>query len=528
MPRRTAPTEPETPESDAPETEATATEAAATEAPDASAPGFFGWLERLDVSRRPGWLGGVCAGIAARLGVDPTLVRGVAVVIAVLGGPVALLYALAWFLLPDENGAIHARELSRGRVTPALAGIVAVFLASFLPLAQGFWFAGSFYWVDLGWAGAVARMLWTGALIAALVIVVVWLARRAATSDIPTTPATTDDKPDTVPTFPVDVEATTIPAPGEPPPPPTDASSEELAAWKESQDEWQRQRATWVAEQRRTDHERRQAEARERSVAALEAARERSRLRKLTRPRARAGIVALVLGVGSLAGASAAAVAYASPSMRGTAWLVGAGVLTLVLGVGIVAVGLARRRSGVLSFFGILSVIALLAAVALPPDRSVLPLGASWGLNATVDGRYAQLAGDTQLYVQNGEPAPDGAPIVDLWQYAGAIRVDLLEGATVRIEYVTDSSGQRVAVEERYEDGVRVSTFAAPGGRLDLVVGDGEPDMVLRVWGGQNLWVTVGLYSETSQAVLLRPEPTTIDEWGELPLTPEPTEGGVQ
>lgn len=485
--------------------------------------GFFGWIGGLDLPRRSGWIGGVCAGVAARLGVDPLLVRGVAVVIAVLGGPVALLYALAWFLLPDENGTIHARELGRGHLTRALPGIAGVFLLSFLPLAQGFWFAGSFYWADAGLGGAVLRVLWTAVLVAAAVVAVVWLARRAAATDIPTTPATTDDQPDTVPTLPAETAATNLAEPGEPPAPPADASTEELAAWKHSQDEWQRQRAAWAADQRRSEQELRQAEARERSRLAFEAARERARVRRLTRPRARAGIVALVLGVALLVAAFSAWAAYSSAATRGTEWIVGAAILTLTLGVGIVAVALGRRRSGALSFFGILSLVLLVLAAVLPPDRQLLPLGAQWGISARSDGRYAQLAGTTSLYLPDAEWAAGSAPVVDLWQYAGHVRIDLEKGATLRLEYLTDARDGRVFVEERFAEGGRYAFYEVTDGALDLVVGDGDPDLVLRLWGGGQTTVTVVVSGSTDDPIALDPEPTTRDAWGEPAPTPVPT-----
>src|SRR5690554_1691421 len=95
-------------------------------APQSSRPAgnaFFSWMRGLDIPRQPGWLGGVCAGIAARLGIDPLIVRGIVVVIAVLGGPALLLYAAAWLLLPDFNNKIHLEELLKGRFEPAIAGI---------------------------------------------------------------------------------------------------------------------------------------------------------------------------------------------------------------------------------------------------------------------------------------------------------------------------------------------------------------------------------------------------------------------
>src|SRR5690606_39828689 len=67
-----------------------------------------------DLTREPGWLGGVAAGLAARLGIDPILVRGILVVVALIGAPALLLYAAAWLLLPDLEGRIHLERLTRG------------------------------------------------------------------------------------------------------------------------------------------------------------------------------------------------------------------------------------------------------------------------------------------------------------------------------------------------------------------------------------------------------------------------------
>jgi phage shock protein C len=55
--------------------------------------------------RRDGrMLAGVCAGIAAYLGVDVTLVRVIWVVVAILtGGAGTLAYLAAWIIIPDEG-----------------------------------------------------------------------------------------------------------------------------------------------------------------------------------------------------------------------------------------------------------------------------------------------------------------------------------------------------------------------------------------------------------------------------------------
>ena len=55
---------------------------------------FLLWVAGLGVVRSDGWLGGVAAGIAARLRIDPLIVRGVLVVAALFGLPVIFLLSL--------------------------------------------------------------------------------------------------------------------------------------------------------------------------------------------------------------------------------------------------------------------------------------------------------------------------------------------------------------------------------------------------------------------------------------------------
>lgn len=47
---------------------------------------------------------GVCAGLAAYLGVDPTLVRLGFALVTVFGGLGVLLYLCAWIVIPEEGG----------------------------------------------------------------------------------------------------------------------------------------------------------------------------------------------------------------------------------------------------------------------------------------------------------------------------------------------------------------------------------------------------------------------------------------
>ncbi|GAA4800081.1 hypothetical protein GCM10023200_41210 [Actinomycetospora chlora] len=64
------------------------------------APESFGF--RRSVGDR--WIAGVCGGSAARTGLDPTLVRVVAILLAVFGHLVGLIaYLAAWALVPEED-----------------------------------------------------------------------------------------------------------------------------------------------------------------------------------------------------------------------------------------------------------------------------------------------------------------------------------------------------------------------------------------------------------------------------------------
>lgn len=51
------------------------------------------------------WLGGVCAGLADYLGLDPTLVRVAYLLLSVLsvGFPGTLVYIILWILIPERE-----------------------------------------------------------------------------------------------------------------------------------------------------------------------------------------------------------------------------------------------------------------------------------------------------------------------------------------------------------------------------------------------------------------------------------------
>lgn len=154
------------------------------------AAGFFDWIRGLRVQRSDDrWFAGVASGIAARFGIDPLIVRGVFVVLALLGGPGILLYLAGWLLLPDTLGRIHLEEVFRGRasagmltVTIILATLVfiPVVIGLLVPSVAGVPNLGLWHWDLWGalgipeWlSGTIAWLCW----VAIIVLGVVWLSR---------------------------------------------------------------------------------------------------------------------------------------------------------------------------------------------------------------------------------------------------------------------------------------------------------------------------------------------------------------
>jgi phage shock protein C len=60
---------------------------------------------RLYRSRDDRMIAGVCAGLAAYLNVDVTVVRIIAVITIVLPGPSVIAYLIGWLLIPEQPPA---------------------------------------------------------------------------------------------------------------------------------------------------------------------------------------------------------------------------------------------------------------------------------------------------------------------------------------------------------------------------------------------------------------------------------------
>jgi signal transduction histidine kinase len=101
----------------------------------ASAPASAGQPTRASATpslRRPldrALLGGVCAGLADRMGVEVLVVRVMAVMAATVGGLGVAAYALAWALIPASPGSARSRRPGAWRQAPLIALTVAALFA---------------------------------------------------------------------------------------------------------------------------------------------------------------------------------------------------------------------------------------------------------------------------------------------------------------------------------------------------------------------------------------------------------------
>ena len=117
--------------------------------------------------RAAGWLGGVCAGVARRYGIDPTLVRLAFVIATAAGGFGIVLYALLWLVIPAGE-AQRRRRLPTGRGAIEVAAGTGLLLMSVLLGVRelGIWFSDAIVW-PLVLIASGGALIWRGAATAA-------------------------------------------------------------------------------------------------------------------------------------------------------------------------------------------------------------------------------------------------------------------------------------------------------------------------------------------------------------------------
>jgi phage shock protein PspC (stress-responsive transcriptional regulator) len=103
---------------------------------------FFAALRGLGVRRRTDdkWIGGVCSGLADRLGVDPVIVRAALVLLSVAWGIGITVYLVAWSLLPNDRNEIAAERALRDGDAGSIVLVVITAVSLF---GGGWWGHGS-------------------------------------------------------------------------------------------------------------------------------------------------------------------------------------------------------------------------------------------------------------------------------------------------------------------------------------------------------------------------------------------------
>ena len=130
--------------------------------PGPASPSAGGWSRDTE----GGLVGGVLAGLARRIGADPTLLRVLfAVAVIVTGGLALVAYAIAWLLLPSGIGrGVFGAGGRRGRPGRGLrlgAGAGLLTLAGLLVFRSlGIWWSDALVW-PLVLAAAGAALLWS-------------------------------------------------------------------------------------------------------------------------------------------------------------------------------------------------------------------------------------------------------------------------------------------------------------------------------------------------------------------------------
>lgn len=480
---------------------------------------FFDSLRRAGVVRaNDRWIGGVAAGLARRLGVDPLLVRGAFVVLTLFGGLTLVVYGLAWALLPEESdGRIHLQEAIRGRFDAALAGAAAFVVVGIT--RPVFWFQPD-RWAP-GWLVALG---WLGLLATVAVVAVVLAGRErprppAGPAPYPTHPSERGAPAMSTPTTPPADASGPLPptAPGVPPSgapayptpytPPTQGYTPPTQGYGPSPQGYAPPASGYSPAPVPTYQ----------PPAATAAPAWEPPPPKPRVPGPGAVTVGVTLAL-CLFGAAAVLLIERSGAFDGGAALVIAGTTLALLGLGVLVSGVRGRRSGVLG--GLAVLVALLAVpVALitttaPHWRDVVSSGGTvvagdvtWAPTSVADAEegYSYGVGEARIDL-TGVPLTEagGDPVtVPIESGAGSTTVVLPSGVPLEVRVrlgageITsvltgdwtsslDSSGRGTPLQETDTEG-GVSRTQLSGTNLDLTLRSpaaGDPQMIVTVDAG--------------------------------------------
>ena len=405
---------------------------------------FFTWLRDLGISRSSDrWLTGVAGGIAAKANIDPLIVRGVFVVLAVLGGPGILLYLAAWLLLPDSTGRIHLEDLFRGRAS-AGAIATAVVLGVILVIPAIIWMFRTLFFGPWGWntwdfvpdwVQVTFGVLWWAVLVPALAIwLIVWLNGRGVRGSASATTTGSVPKSFSEQASEFSAQASDF----------ADRTGKRANEWGE---EFGQKAEAWGhrVEEKSKEWEQRGREYHEAH-------------------RLGAAHVVITLALALLAGgvgAGWALMQQANGNLVLTAGLV-SGVA--VLAISTIIAGIRGRNSGWVGFLSFCGVIALLFApvtAVLPKQTSVIPFGQSSVHPSAGGGDRAVITIGGNATVDLRDLRSDAAPrTIDVWVLAGNTAVILPDEAPTRIQVnllAGNIRDNREAYGDRRESGILLS-----------------------------------------------------------------------
>ncbi|BDZ41098.1 hypothetical protein GCM10025865_03970 [Paraoerskovia sediminicola] len=404
--------------------------------PDATGPGvappsgtgFFASIRRMGLVREQDrWVGGVAAGVAARFGLDPLLVRGLLVLSFFLTGLGLVLYGFAWALLPDaKDGRIHAEQTARGDVDVAIVGAAAVVVAGF-SWGDGWWSITDR--IGLGWLGG---LFWLAAVVGVTYLVFAGVrshrrSRRAA--EAPQAQQAWGPEastPSAGPAGPAGQPSTTSWSAMPPAPPAPPAPAQANARVERERAEQNRAWADQVAAQKAQQARDKAAQRAEQSRVRAEQRHAEQLRRQQDRPRpAGSTVVGMVLGI-MLIGGAGMLLADQAGTLAAPGVLTWVGASLVLVALAILVVGLAGRRSG-----GLSGIAWLLMVVGVPIGL--------WTANDLFEPTGVQQAVSSGYYAPTDRAeAEDGLSFV-----AGDATLDLTSSTSPRARGPVDRSPSR-------------------------------------------------------------------------------------
>ncbi|WP_104083109.1 PspC domain-containing protein [Cryobacterium sp. Y11] len=388
---------------------------------------FFTWIRFSGLNRESDrWLLGVCGAIARRTGLDPLIVRGVAIVLAIVGAPVLFAYALGWALFPGATGRIHADEAIRGNFTAPTVTSIVLLVATASSFAQGFHWAGpNTGWILPSWLPVFFSVAWWIAITVGIVWLVVYLVRRGK-NQRPGGPTSWADA------APRAAQTPTGSAFG----PAQNTSASSHAAASTAAPSATRPRESWESteqnhlwqEQYRVRQEQQQARRTERAAT-----------RRASLPGA--GFTAIVLGLALATGALTAGVIASDSTIvpSAAALVVGLAVTVGVIAMGLIVSGIRGRRGGALGALALLATVSLVAVGVFPAGTQFAAAGdLTWQVPASVtDDRPGYALGFGQATIDlrrlDGERSADSR-VIDVWVGVGQTRIILPDSTPVRVQ----------------------------------------------------------------------------------------------